>query len=541
MQIDPRWADLVIGSKVSAGVQGFTSISHLAATVDRVLVLDQDLAYYAPTLGARCWLRVMHDGQGGWKDAPAHAAAIAPVIYRVYQYGVRDVLFGNEQIALEGLGAEPDDYRFLNDWGCTMLRELHSLLPLPGLRYWGPALSPGHQEDDGFDGYRLLADYLVALDGIAVHNYWRPDGGFIGDPDFEWWAGRIERAYRLVTSMGIHKPWAVTEFNRKVDRGNPDDIAAYANQCQRYYQWLNSLDYVVAGFTFLYTCQDQAFADLTWDLMLGMVERMQQFDRQSEGQWALPVVPPELPIEDPAGDGTASAPALAGGGNVLTTIGNGYEVIDLRANLPKADDYPQRELSAIKYLVIHHSAVAVDSTAESIARYHVEQLGWPGIGYQWIVHQDGRTEYCQDISRASYNVAGRNGEVIGICLPGDWTSHAPPEAQLIAARRLVAEIQYALGWFVPVVGHSDVALAGYGTACPGNSWPTWREAVTVKLDTTPVPPPAYQFVLGFKDLADRLGAAAGMPLENEHPGQIQETSTGYLLWTPGKAPVFVGK
>lgn len=299
MKIRPEYASLVVGSKLGVGTQGQTDRDRLAATADRVLILDQDLEHYGPYFGSRGWLRVMNDPHGGWKDPVAHAAAIAPVIYRAYGYGIRDFLTINEPIALEGLGAEPDDYRTLNDWGVTMLHELRSLLPLPGLRYWGPALSPGHQEDDGFEGYRLLAGYLAALDGVAVHNYWGPDFGFFNHSDFEWWAGRIERAHRLVSSMGIIRPFATTEFNRKVDRADPADVARYATECQRYYAWLNSLDYVVAAFTFLYCNQDPAFDDLTWSQMPGMVEAMQQFGRQSEGEWSLPIwTPPNLPVMD---------------------------------------------------------------------------------------------------------------------------------------------------------------------------------------------------------------------------------------------------
>jgi hypothetical protein len=176
-----------------------------------------------------------------------------------------------------------------------------------------------------------------------------------------------------------------------------------------------------------------------------------------------------------------------------------------------------------------------------MAQYHVSQ-GWPGIAYAFVVHWDGTVEYTQDVTRAGYTVAARNAECLSICLPGNWSLRQPPEAQIKATRRLLAELQYMLGWFCPVVGHKDVALEGWGTDCPGSTWPQWSTRVKVAGPEDPPSPPAYEFVLGFKELADRLGPElVGGPIENEHPGQIQETANGYMLWTPGKASMFVQK
>lgn len=147
---------------------------------------------------------------------------------------------------------------------------------------------------------------------------------------------------------------------------------------------------------------------------------------------------------------------------------------DLRGQLPASGAYRKRTLDAIQYIVIHHSAVDVDSSAESIARYHVEALGWPGIGYSFLVHWEGRTEYTQDLLLAPYNVAGRNPEVVGICLPGDWSSRVPPQAQLEGGRSVVEYVRSEVGWEVPVIGHYEAALPGHSTRCPGDTWPQWR-------------------------------------------------------------------
>ncbi len=301
MRIRPEYAHLIVGSKVGAGVQGNYVIDQPTRIIDPVLVLDESLEFYGPKLGNRMWLRIYHDGHN-WKDPILWAQHCAIRMEAAYQYGCRNLITGNEQIALEGLGAEPSDYDALNTWGCMHLAALRAELAVRGchgVRIWGPALSPGHQEDDGFEGYRRLEDYLRELDGIAVHNYWYPGGGFIGDPDAEWWSQRILRAHDLIEGrLGIVKPWAITEFNRKVDTGSNDDIADYAEQTKRYYQWVNSLDYVVAAFTFLYCRRDPVFSDLTWADMPTMLDRMRDgWDRRSEGEWSTPAPEPQ-PEED---------------------------------------------------------------------------------------------------------------------------------------------------------------------------------------------------------------------------------------------------
>ncbi len=292
MRIRPEYAHLIVGSKVGAGVQGLCDIGQLMRVVDPVLVLDESLEYYAPRLGERMWLRIVHDGSN-WKDPILYAQHCAERMATAYQHGCRNLITGNEQIALEGLGAEPEDYNTLNAWGCTHVAALRHELEkrgCPDVRIWGPALSPGHSEDDNFEGYRRLKHYLCALDGIAVHNYWYPGGGFIGDPDAEWWSQRILRAHNLIEGwMGIHKPWAITEFNRKVKLDDVSDIANYAEQTKQYYRWVNSLDYVVAAFTFLYYRRDPVFAELSWYDMLTMLDRMENgWDRLSEGEFAAP-------------------------------------------------------------------------------------------------------------------------------------------------------------------------------------------------------------------------------------------------------------
>lgn len=105
------------------------------------------------------------------------------------------------------------------------------------------------------------------------------------------------------------------------------------------------------------------------------------------------------------------------------------------------------------------------------------QYGWPGIGYHFVVHEDGTIDYVGDIATVRYHLAGRNRECVGVCIPGDFTRVKPNELQLGAARNLVRVLRPLLDpdetGRVKVVGHRDVAMAGYGTTCPGETWREW--------------------------------------------------------------------
>jgi hypothetical protein len=402
----------------------------------------------------------MHDSSG-WKDAEGHAKGTAEVMRRVYPYGCRDVVNINEPIALEGLGETEEDYRWFGQWGVEHMTALRSYLKSFGMedvRVWGPSLSPGHKEDDFFEGYRFLKPYLQMLDGISVHNYFGPNFGFIGQPDAEWWIQRVERTHKLITSMGIEKPYAVLEWNRKVNRGDGNDIRLYAEQTKKYYQWINSLDYVTGAYTFLWCNTDPGFDDLTWEKMPGMVEMMSDgWDRTAElgGTTTVPVPEPTT---------------------TYATIG-GLKVIDLRGKTTHTGEYPARPLAGIQQLVVHHSGVDVDSTAESMAQYHVNTEGWPGLAYAFVVHWDGTIEYTQDIGKAGYTVALKNPECLSICLPGNWSLRQPPEAQLAATKRLLAALRIELGRKLPIVGHKDVAAFGWATECPGSTWAQYKEKI----------------------------------------------------------------
>lgn len=165
----------------------------------------------------------------------------------------------------------------------------------------------------------------------------------------------------------------------------------------------------------------------------------------------------------------------------LAQIGN-IQVPDYRETIPMHPDpenrYARREPQEIEYLVIHHSAGNPKTRPEGIARYHIEHDGYPSIAYHFYVWWNGEAvevAYCVDLGRISYHAKQANRRGVGICLAGNFTATPPPLAQIEAAHTIVAEIQYQLGWFVPVLPHRTFVQ----TACPGATWQQWFDQVAV--------------------------------------------------------------
>ena len=139
---------------------------------------------------------------------------------------------------------------------------------------------------------------------------------------------------------------------------------------------------------------------------------------------------------------------------------------DLRGLLPSHPTlrYPQRPLSQIRHLVLHHSGVSARHDARQIAEDHVRANGWPGIGYHFVIDDAGLIALCQDLSVSSHHVAQFNPVSVGIALLGDLRVAPPGPRQLDAAADLLA-------WLLGDLGLPRQAIRGHGemvsTDCPG--------------------------------------------------------------------------
>ena len=107
-----------------------------------------------------------------------------------------------------------------------------------------------------------------------------------------------------------------------------------------------------------------------------------------------------------------------------------------------------------------------------IDTYH-KSLGWPGIGYHFVVGQTGKVYYVGDVATTRYHVGSQNPYAVGIVLTGDFTKFWPLPTQLAGAKRAIAYAKSLIGHPVQVLGHRG--LPDQQTECPGLSFSGWKE------------------------------------------------------------------
>jgi hypothetical protein len=127
-------------------------------------------------------------------------------------------------------------------------------------------------------------------------------------------------------------------------------------------------------------------------------------------------------------------------------------------------------------VVIHHAfkpALEPNATPEEeraavrgIERFHVENNGWAGIGYNWLVAPSGRIYEGRGWKFRGAHAGPVNGESIGVCLMIDGGKTEPNQATIQAVRDLIAD-GIILGEISP-----DYVLSGHrdhmDRTCPGD-------------------------------------------------------------------------
>ena len=184
-------------------------------------------------------------------------------------------------------------------------------------------------------------------------------------------------------------------------------------------------------------------------------------------------------------------------------IGNERLAYDVRDRVPDAPGgFEVRDAGQVEHLTIHHDAAHFRGRSRTISvelrrlelvfRFHRINNGWPGISYHFYVFPSGRIYYTGDWATIRYQAAGEdnpntplvisahNEHGIGICLAGNFQALPPTAKQLQATARLVANLRFLFSNAdLPVLGHRDEADAPqYATACPGNTWEQWKDAVS---------------------------------------------------------------
>ncbi len=132
------------------------------------------------------------------------------------------------------------------------------------------------------------------------------------------------------------------------------------------------------------------------------------------------------------------------------------------------------KLEKIRYLIIHHSATARDTTTfEAVKKYHISK-GWGDIGYHFFITPNGKVMAgrSENSIGAHCQADSMNFKSLGICLPGNFMTEVPTVQQLTSLLELLKKLMSKYN--IPkenVLGHREVS--GASTACPGDNLQKW--------------------------------------------------------------------
>jgi hypothetical protein len=141
--------------------------------------------------------------------------------------------------------------------------------------------------------------------------------------------------------------------------------------------------------------------------------------------------------------------------------------------------YERRPVTDIEYLAITHSAAPDTLSPFAIARFHVRQMDWPGIGYHFYVDSTGAIYQTNDLTTISYQVRDWNPVSLSICVAGDFTDKIPSPAQMSSTAHLIA-------WLLQELDLSPDAVRGKSefvdTQSPGRQWLSGKEWKSLLLE-----------------------------------------------------------
>lgn len=141
------------------------------------------------------------------------------------------------------------------------------------------------------------------------------------------------------------------------------------------------------------------------------------------------------------------------------------KIFNITDSLPTNGQYGTRDLSQVKYIVLHHSA-SEGQNPYDYARYHTQEdgHGWPGIGYHFVIQPDGTSYQTNHLETISYHTKGNNTAAIGICLSGNLSNKPPTRAQEDSLKRVIKHVRQKLPGSASVHGHGEFV----NTTCPGS-------------------------------------------------------------------------
>jgi hypothetical protein len=168
-----------------------------------------------------------------------------------------------------------------------------------------------------------------------------------------------------------------------------------------------------------------------------------------------------------------------GGRQIVEVVRPLWENVVYQLPRHATDRYERRPVTDIDYLVITHSAAPASVTPSAIARFHVGQMGWPGIGYHFYIDGSGAIFQTNDLTTTSFHVREWNPVSVSVCVGGNFTNDIPNPPQLASTAHLLAWLLQELDLPMDAVrGKSELI----DTQSPGRQWLSGSRWKTLLLD-----------------------------------------------------------
>ena len=369
---------------------------------------------------------------------------------------------------------------------CEMDIELARLLRKEGILYCGGSVGVGHPalhykdywpidindpslspEDRAravpLHKYEPFLEALVAVDFYAVHEYYAPRMDDVrnldpNEPGTGWWLMRYRKWWPKLAAE-YRKPLIISETG--IDSGAPHFWPGAQGGWQSFGS--DNMDLKIQDTIAQLEVYGEA---LVSDGVYGATPFL--WGTKDKVHWAT------FDWLEPRASSEAFGTLVRDG---IQVVEPEFDWVDIRDTIQKHENYPYgdehideflyktRSLTDIDTIVIHHTGwvpVGPDATA----RYHVEDKGWPAVGYHIMIVPDGTVYYMNDFSISSFHAKKFNSTSVGIALEGDFMNgNRPTGAQMNSATKLLRDLRTYFQYDY-VVGHKELLP----TDCPGDSW-----------------------------------------------------------------------
>ncbi|MFJ5760269.1 peptidoglycan recognition family protein [Neobacillus sp. NPDC093182] len=140
---------------------------------------------------------------------------------------------------------------------------------------------------------------------------------------------------------------------------------------------------------------------------------------------------------------------------------------------------PLVALKDVMYIIVHHTE-EIGWDVNKTHRFHQDDRGWSGIGYNFFIEESGEI-----MKGRGYHVGAHaysyNQISIGICLAGNFDIHTPSIEQLKSLSKLCLFLldQYHIST-PQIIGHREVN--GMAKSCPGKNFNMDQFRESIKLN-----------------------------------------------------------